>query len=137
SIWYKLTNKNMQGAAITIAGAVITIVLNIVLVPKLHYLGAALATFFCYLFMMVISYVQGQKYYPVPYAKKKLIAYLVMVTLIYLLHRGIVSFWGNIWFSIFSATVLLAAFTYFILQVEKKEFQKLPFIGKYLRPKII
>lgn len=136
SIWYKLTNRNMQGALITIAGAVITIVLNIVLVPKLHYLGAALATFFCYLFMMIISYIQGQKYYPVPYVKKKLIAYLVMVTLIYLLHRGIVSIWGNIWFSIFTATILLAAFTYFILQIEKKEFQKLPFIGKFLRPKI-
>ena len=127
----------MYGAFITIAGAVITIVLNIVLVPKLHYLGAALATFFCYLFMMIISYVLGQKYYRVPYAKKKLLAYLVLVTLIYLLHRGLLSIWGNIWFSIFTATVLLAAFTFFVLQVEKKEFQKLPFIGKFLRPKPI
>ena len=43
SIWYKLTNKNMYGAVITFSGAVITILLNILLIPKLHYLGAALA----------------------------------------------------------------------------------------------
>ena len=34
SIWYKLTNKNMMGAFITLGGAVITIVLNIILIPK-------------------------------------------------------------------------------------------------------
>ena len=53
SVWYKLTNKNSYGAVITIIGAVITIVLNVVLIPKLHYTGAALATFFCYLFIFV------------------------------------------------------------------------------------
>src|SRR5438067_1075906 len=53
SIWYKLTNKNMWGAAITFLGAVITIIINIILIPRLHYLGAALATFSCYLFMMI------------------------------------------------------------------------------------
>jgi len=31
-----------------------------------------------------------------------------------------------------SATVILGAFTLFILQIEKKEFQRLPLIGKYL-----
>ena len=83
SIWYKLTHKNMTGAMITLAGAVITVVLNILLIPRFHYLGAAIATFTCYLFMMIISYTQGQKHYPVPYAKKKLIAYLVLVVLMY------------------------------------------------------
>ena len=74
----------MYGAVITIGGAVITIVLNIVLIPKLHYTGAALATFCCYLFMMLSSYLLGQKYYPVPYPVKKLIAYLTLSVLIYL-----------------------------------------------------
>src|SRR5690606_13073785 len=45
SIWYKLTDKNRYGAIITIVGAVITIVLNIVLIPIWHYTGAAIATF--------------------------------------------------------------------------------------------
>jgi len=136
SIWYKLTNKNMQGAVITLIGAGITIVLNIILIPKFHYLGAAIATFCCYLFMMVVSYVLGQKHYPVPYAKKKLIAYLVIVVLIYLLHRGLVSIWENKLFNIGTSTLLLIFFALFISKIERKEFQRLPYIGKFFIPKI-
>lgn len=137
SIWYKLTNKNMYGAAITIAGAVITIVLNILLIPELHYLGAALATFCCYLFMMILSYSLGQRYYPVPYAKKKLIAYLVIVALLYAVHRGLLMISDNIWFAIGSATLLLFLFTWFIARVERKEFQRLPYFGKFFIPKAV
>jgi O-antigen/teichoic acid export membrane protein len=131
SIWYKLTNKNMTGAMITFIGAVITVALNIILIPKLHYLGAAIATFSCYLFMMIISYMLGQKHYPVPYAKKKLISYLVLVVLIYLVHRGLLILYNNIWFSIGSATLLLLLFAFFVSRIEKKELQRLPYIGKY------
>jgi O-antigen/teichoic acid export membrane protein len=132
SVWYKLTNKNMYGAVITIGGAAVTVLLNILLIPSLHYLGAALATVICYLLMMIASYLLGQKYYPVPYAKKKLIAYLVLVTLIYLLHRALLLLWHNPWFSFGSATLLLLGFTWFVLRVEKKDLQKLPVIGKWI-----
>ncbi len=54
SVWYKLTNRNMTGAYITLAGAIITVVLNIVLIPHFGYTGSAWATFICYAFMMVI-----------------------------------------------------------------------------------
>jgi len=137
SIWYKLTNKNMYGAMITFSGAVITILLNILLIPKLHYLGAALATFCCYLFMMITSYYYGQKYYPVPYAKKKLIAYLVLVSLIYLAHRGLLMVSHGWLFNIASATILLVLFIIFITDIERREFQRLPVVGKYLSPKMI
>lgn len=132
SVWYKLTNKNLYGAAITIIGAAITIVLNIVLIPKWHYTGAAIATFACYLFMMVSSYLLGQKYYPIPYARKKLIAYIVLVVLIYAAHIGINKLYpGHLWFSLTTATVLFAGFAWFIAKIEAKELAKLPVIGKY------
>lgn len=136
SIWYKLTNKNMTGALITLGGAVITVALNIILIPRLHYLGAAIATFCCYLFMMIISYVLGQKYYPVPYAKKKLISYLVLVVLIYLTHRGLLMLSTNWLFNIGSATLLLLLFAVFVSKIERKELERLPVIGKYFAPKI-
>lgn len=122
----------MYGAAITVGGAVVTILLNIVLIPWLHYLGAAIATVVCYLLMMIASYVLGQKYYPVPYARKKLLAYLVLVSLIYLLHRALLLLWDNGWFSFVSATLLLLGFAWFVLQVEKKELKKLPVVGKWI-----
>ena len=122
----------MTGAIITLGGAVITVVLNIILIPKLHYLGAAIATFCCYLFMMIISYALGQKYYPVPYAKKKLISYLVLVVLIYLAHRGLMMLWNNIWFSIGTATLLLLLFTFFVSRIERKELEKIPMLKRFL-----
>lgn len=134
SIWYKLTNKNMTGAAITLGGAVITIVLNILLIPKWHYLGAAIATFCCYLFMMITSYIMGQKHFPVPYARKKLIAYMVLVIMLYVVHRGLVWTWDNRWFNIGMATLFLSLFALFVAKIERRELEKMPFIGKFFRP---
>jgi O-antigen/teichoic acid export membrane protein len=132
SVWYKLTNKNMYGAYITICGASITIVLNIVLIPIWHYTGAAVATFCCYLFMMVSSYLLGQKYYPIPYAVKKLISYITLVVIIYFAHFGMVKIVPNNYlFSLGTGFVLFAFFTWFVSRVEAKELAKMPVIGKY------
>jgi O-antigen/teichoic acid export membrane protein len=132
SVWYKLTNKNMYGAVITIGGAVITIVLNIVLIPKLHYTGAAIATFSCYLFMMLSSYLLGQKYYPVPYQVKKLIAYLALSVLIYFVHLGLIQLMvDSILFSLGTGFILFALFGLFVAKIEAKELAKLPVVGKY------
>jgi O-antigen/teichoic acid export membrane protein len=132
SVWYKLTNKNKFGAMITIAGAFITVVLNILLIPILHYTGAAIATFCCYLMMMILSYKLGQKYYPVPYPVKKLISYVVLVVLIYLLHVAITTWISeSYWFSISTGFVLFGFFTWFVSKIEAKELAKLPVIGKY------
>jgi O-antigen/teichoic acid export membrane protein len=134
SVWYKLTNRNMFGAYITIAGAILTILLNIWWIPKFRYVGSAWATFVCYAFMMVASYIQGQKYYPIPYPWKKLMAFLAIVVLIYLFHQGIVRLSpGWHWLHFSSSLILLAVFVLFVLKVEKKEFIRLPYIGKYIR----
>lgn len=125
SIWYKLTNKNMYGAWITIGGAIITIVLNMLLIPKLHYYGAAIATFCCYLYMMINSYRAGQRHYPVPYPTKKLTSYIVLVVLIYLLHVGLTALYGALWFSILTGIIMLMWFTRFVMKIEKKELQRL------------
>ena len=70
---------------------------------------------------MIVSYVLGQRYYPVPYAKKKLVAYLVLVSVIVLIHRLLLYFYSPLWFSIATRTVLLAAFGAFVTRVEKRE----------------
>lgn len=129
SIWYKLTNKNLYGAFITILGAAITIALNIILIPKWHYYGAAAATFFCYFFMMVSSYWLGKKYYPVPYQIKKLIGYLSIAALIYLCHMALIAFINNsLLFSILSGAALMIGFILIVGKAEKKEFSQMPFL---------
>ncbi len=131
SIWYKLTNNNWYGAIITLGGAVITILLNIWWIPLYGYTGSAWATFTCYACMMLSSYLLGQKFYAIPYAKKKLIAYLVLTTLIFFIHKALLMISNNIWFSTTTAAFLLGCFILFVAKVEQREFEQLPVVGRF------
>ncbi len=83
SIWYKLSDQTNKGALISVIGAVITIILNIILIPHLGYMGCAYATLICYFSMLVIGYVWGQKVYPIPYETSKLVGYALFSLTIY------------------------------------------------------
>jgi len=133
SVWYKLTNRTWTGAWITIAGAAITLVLNIWWIPLFGYSGSAWATFICYAFMMVISYVLGQKHYRIPYAWKKLLAYLVISLLIFLLHQWVSGLVQQPVINFIIGVVLLCAYLLFIVKVEQKEFVKMPGVGRFLK----
>ncbi|MGN6619102.1 MAG: oligosaccharide flippase family protein, partial [Ilyomonas sp.] len=133
SIWYKITNKTMAGAWITLIGTAITVIVNYLFIPKYSYVASAWATFLCYFSMMVISFVWGQKEYYVPYAWKKLSAYIVIVLLLFFVHYSITNLYSNIYFALILGVILILAFIAFILKIEKREFQQLPVIGKYIR----
>ena len=131
SIWYKITHKTMYGAWITIIGAVVTLAINAAFIPYFSYMACAWATFAAYGSMMVISYVWGQKHYYIPYARKKLLAYLTIVVLIFFLHKAVTHFYPNKYFSLALATFLIFLYCRFLALIEHKEFMKLPVIGKY------
>jgi O-antigen/teichoic acid export membrane protein len=76
SIWYKLTDRTLLGAAVSLFGALLTIALNIWWIPLFGYLGSAWATLACYATMVILSYVLGQIYYPVNYDIKGIIAHI-------------------------------------------------------------
>ncbi len=133
SVWYKITNKVSSGAWITIGGALVTIAINYLFIPRFGYMASAWATFFCYGSMMVACYIWGQKEYPVPYAWKKLCAYIVIVVLLFYLHRLLTHLWPHMIFNYTLATVILGAFLLFVLRVEKNEFKKLPVVGRFLK----
>jgi O-antigen/teichoic acid export membrane protein len=90
SIWYKLTGKTSWGAWLSLIGAVITLILNFWWIPlsSSHliygYYGSAWATFICYGSMMVLSYLIGQKYFPVNYNVVKFAGYLGLSVLLYI-----------------------------------------------------
>ncbi|GAC1527888.1 MAG: polysaccharide biosynthesis C-terminal domain-containing protein [Sediminibacterium sp.] len=132
SIWFKLSNRTIAGTYITLTGTAITICVNYFFIPHIGYMAGAWGTFLCYGSMMVICYKWGQKAYPIPYPTKKLIAYIAMVVLLFFLHKGITYFFPQTLFSLGLGALLLGGFTWFVLQVEKKEFKKLPVIGKYI-----
>lgn len=128
SIWYKLSNRTMAGAYITLIGAGVTLVINYLFIPRYSYMASAWATCICYGTMMVLSFVWGQKAYPVPYAWKKLVAYMVIVLLCYFVHEGITHLLPGRWISLLSATALFGAYFLFVARVERKDFQRIPII---------
>ena len=119
SVWYKLTDKTKIGAYISIVGAVLTLTLNYLLIPKYSYMGSAIATIIAYGSMMVISYILGNKYYPVPYDMKKIGGYLGVSILF-----SILSFY---FFreNYFIGIPLIIVFTYFIYYNEKETLHKI------------
>ncbi len=82
SVWYRLSDQTRFGLYISLVGASLTIILNIILIPKYSYMGSAWVSMSAYFVMMVLSYVLGQKYYPIPYNLKRILAYLVVSTII-------------------------------------------------------
>lgn len=83
AIWYKLKDKTLIGAWIAIGGALITIVLNVLWIPKFGYMGSAWATLICYASMAAACYLVGRKYYPVPYQIGRMLLYVAFAILIY------------------------------------------------------
>ena len=83
SLWYKLKDMTRYGAYISMTGAAITLLINIMLLPVIGYMGSAIAIFFGYLSMVIFSYILGQKHYPVPYDLKRIGIYFVIAMVIY------------------------------------------------------
>ncbi|WCM41356.1 oligosaccharide flippase family protein [Flavobacterium sp. CBA20B-1] len=76
SVWYKIQDKTKIGAYISVFGAIVTILFNFILIPKIGLIGSAITTLAAYAIMMIISFVLGQKSYPIPYDKKAIALYL-------------------------------------------------------------
>ncbi|EMQ96001.1 MAG: polysaccharide biosynthesis protein [Xanthomarina sp.] len=119
SVWYKITDRTKFGAYISVFGAFLTLLLNIWLIPKISYVGSALATLAAYASMMMISYYFGKKYYPIPYNLKKISVYLLLsIGLSAITFYG---FRGNYVVGISALIVFLGL----VFQLEKNDLRKL------------
>jgi len=85
SVWYKLSDQTKYGLYISGVGAILTIILNVLFIPRYSYVASAWISLIAYTSMMVLSYIWGQKNYPIPYNLKKNIAYIISsIVLVYL-----------------------------------------------------
>ncbi len=113
STWYKVTDRTKIGTLISWTGAIITIVINLVLLKKYGFMVSAWTTLAAYFVMMVLSYFLGQKYYPIPYKVKKI--GLSLGILIFFSFLSYKVFDGNFWIGNF----LFLTFTAFVIYCEK------------------
>jgi O-antigen/teichoic acid export membrane protein len=117
SVWYKLSDQTKYGLYISGIGAVLTIVLNWIFIPKYSYMASAWISLAAYATMMVLSYVWGQKNYPIPYNLKKNLAYIVAS--IVLVFVSFTVFKRNI----FAGNGLLLLFAFTAFYFERKELK--------------
>jgi O-antigen/teichoic acid export membrane protein len=85
SIWYKLTKQTIYGAVVTIVGAALTIIINLIYVPKYSYTGAAVGHIVAYVIMMVLSYIWGQKYFYIDYKLGRITEYVLVSLVIFVI----------------------------------------------------
>ncbi len=78
SVWYKVTDRTKFGAYISLIGAILTIIINLVFIPYFGYMASAVATMTAYGCMMVLSFIFGRMYYPIPYNFRKITFYLLI-----------------------------------------------------------
>jgi len=117
SLWYKLSDKTRYGAYMAILGSIITIILNIVLIPRIGYMGSAYALFSCFFVMTVTSYLLGQKYFKINYNLKRIGLYFTSALSIFFISKLIVN--DNIWFQMILKTPLLLIFIMIVMYKEK------------------
>lgn len=117
SIWYRLSDQTRFGLYISLVGAAITIIFNFILIPRYSYMGSAWVSMIAYFVMMVISYILGQKYYPIPYNLKRILLYLATAVVLVIL-----SFWV-FHRNIYIGNAMLIAFFIGIVMIEKKELR--------------
>jgi O-antigen/teichoic acid export membrane protein len=121
SVWFKLTDRTRTGAAISLTGAAITLILNFLLIPIMGYMGAAWATLICYASMMVISYMIGQKYYPINYNLKGALKYGLITLVIYIV--SIIHITETIWQKYLLNEVMFIVFTIYVFYSERQRFR--------------
>jgi len=78
SIWYKLNDMTKYGAYITLIGALITILINVFLIPVFGYMASAWAHVASYGSMIIISFVFAEKHYKVKYDMINVLPYFLI-----------------------------------------------------------
>ncbi len=78
SFWYKLIAKTWWGAILSAIGCAVLLSINIIFVPRYGYMACAWGGFFGYAVCMVLSYIIGRHYNPVPYPVKAIAGYFAL-----------------------------------------------------------
>ena len=118
SIWFKLSGKTKFGAYIALFGASLTVLINILYIPKFGYMACAWATLIVYFTQMLISYILGQRHYPIPYNLKKFIFYISLALALFFLSPYIKV--DNFTVNLFIQNSLLLMFVLTAVYIERR-----------------
>ena len=113
SFWYKLTDETKWGAYFSLIGLVITLVLQIVGVPRIGYWASCGSSLVCYFVIMVLSYVIGQKKAPIPYDLKSIGLYTALTIGLLAVYYALRLYYiHNTWLLMAAGTVLIVIYLF-------------------------
>ena len=78
SFWYKLIDKTIWGAYFSGIGCAVIIGINVIFVPRYGYIACAWAGFLGNATAMILSYIVGQRKYPIAYPLKSIFVYVLI-----------------------------------------------------------
>ena len=130
SFWYKLTDETRWGAWFSLIGLAITLVLQVVGVPRIGYWASCGSSLVCYFVIMLLSYFIGQHKAPIPYDLRSIGFYTLLTLCLLAAYYAARFFTSGLVIPMAVGTVLLIIY---ILILVRRDFplSGLPLIGKY------
>jgi len=117
ALWYKVLGNTWWGTVIAGTGFVVSLALQIWLIPIYSYWACVWASVGCYFVMMLVSYFLGQKYYPINYQLKRIGLYTIVTALLYFVGMWAIDF-DYAWINWILRAILLLLFVAMIFKIE-------------------
>ncbi len=130
SIWYKLTDRTQWGVWFSLIGLVIIVGMNVTFVPQFGYIACAWAAFACYFVMMLVSWLIGQKYYPINYPLKTIGKYTLLALLLYAISLGVEI--DNLFLRLAFRTFLLVVYCIYLVKHDLP-LQDIPVLNRFFK----
>jgi len=131
SFWYKIIDKTLWGAVFSGIGCLVLFAVNFIFIPKIGYMACAWAGVAGYGTAMVLSYIVGQKKYPIAYPLKDIAIYVAATAVLYAAMVFINGHCG-MWVALPLNSVLILAFLALIIKRDLP-LSGLPVVGKYFK----
>lgn len=131
SFWYKLIDKTIWGAYFSGIGCLVLLAINVIFVPRYGYMACAWAGFAGYGVAMTLSYIVGQRKYPIAYPIGRCLSYVALAGVLcvgmLLANKHL-----SMWLAVAVNTLLIAVFAVYLV---KRDFplRGLPVIGKHFK----
>ncbi len=131
SFWYKLIDKTIWGAYFSGIGCLVLVAINIIFVPRYGYMACAWAGFAGYGVAMTLSYIVGQRKYPIAYPIGRCLSYVALAVVL-CVGMLLANKYLSMWLAVAANTLLIAVFAVYLV---KRDFplRSLPVIGKHFK----
>ncbi len=83
SLGFQFTKKTSYNVYIVLASAILNVILDFILVTRMGFIGAAIATLISFIFMTILTYIYSQKVYHISFELVKIFKMLIIGTVLF------------------------------------------------------